>query len=74
MLDYNGFDVGNLTLTIPLDYSGQTTLYYNCEYHDLMKGQIFVVITPAEASAAPPSHTFSIVVLIVSVVVSIMLV
>jgi len=62
MLDYNGFDIGNLTLTIPTTYTGQSTLYYNCEYHDLMKGQIFVVDTPAQAAA--PIHTFSIILIV----------
>jgi len=61
-LDYNGFDVGNMTLVIPPDYSGTNPLYYNCEYHELMQGVIHIVDTPAEAAAS--INTFSMLVVI----------
>jgi len=58
-LDYNGFDVGNMTFAIPLDYvPAHSPLYYVCEYHAQMQGEIYIVDTIAEAAA--PIHTFSI--------------
>jgi len=65
MLDYNGFEVGNMTLVIPPGYSGTNPLFYNCEYHTQMQGVIHIVDTPAEAAAS--IHAFSILVLMASV-------
>jgi len=50
-LDYNGFDVGTVTFSVPLNYS-YNKLYYNCEYHANMAGVIYIVDTPAQASAS----------------------
>jgi len=66
-LDYNGFDVGNLTFAIPLDYvPAANPIYYACEYHSQMKGEIHIVDTIAEAAA--PIHKFSI--FVVSILVA----